>query len=159
MIGAIGNDLTTTRRTGNASSGNGTADFADAFQSATIAATASPASFRVSHGRSAETGPTVEETESNKLNEAIAAFKKELSLTPAERVRRDVLKSMDLTEEAIEALPPEKRVEVEQRVAMEVARRMKIMDGRSASPVAATFGQSGGGAAFDNSARALYGSP
>lgn len=137
MIGAIGNDLTTTRRTGNAFPGNGAADFADAFQSATIAATASPASFRTSHARSAETGPTVEETESNKLNEAIAAFKKELSLTPAERVRRDVLKSMDLTEEAIDAMPAKERVEIEQKVAMEVARRMKVMRGGEAGPATA----------------------
>jgi hypothetical protein len=137
MIGAIGNDLTTTRRTGNAFYGNGAADFADAFQSATIAATASPASFRTGHARSAETGPTVEEDESNRLNEAIAAFKKELSLTPAERVRRDVLKSMDLTEEAIDAMPAKERVEIEQKVAMEVARRMKVMRGGEAGPATA----------------------
>ncbi|KQN79894.1 hypothetical protein ASE90_16335 [Sphingomonas sp. Leaf67] len=73
-----------------------------------------------------------------RLDEAVAAFKKELSLTPAQRVRRDVLKIMDLTEEAIEALPPKERVEAEQKVAMEVARRMKTMQGGAATQASMT---------------------
>ncbi|MDJ0275829.1 hypothetical protein QLH51_03280 [Sphingomonas sp. 2R-10] len=63
-------------------------------------------------------------------------------MTPAERMRRDVLKSMNLTEEAIEALPAEERVETEERIAREVARRMEIMTGgldRPASVAAGTL--------------------
>lgn len=59
-----------------------------------------------------------------KLREALEAFRKESTLTPAERTRREVLKAMDLTEEAIEAMPPEKRAAIEEKIAEEVARRM-----------------------------------
>lgn len=130
MIRSIGNDQSTigTRPSGTRSSAT---PFSEVFGSlASTDATASPSSFTVRHTsagrRESVTGETAESTP---LKEAIAAFKKELSLTPAERARRDVLKSMDLTEEAIEALPPMERVAVQEKVAMEVARRTRIMQG------------------------------
>lgn len=130
MIRSIGNDQTTV---GTPSSGTRPAatHFAEVFGSLTANdPTASPPSVTTRSSSAGNHASAAEEaTESATLKEALAAFKKELSMTPAERVRRDVLKSMDLTEEAIETLPPKERAEVEQKVAMEVARRMKIMQG------------------------------
>ncbi|MHA6723493.1 hypothetical protein [Sphingomonas sp. RS2018] len=60
-----------------------------------------------------------------KLNGARDAFRKETSLTPAQRARRDVLDAMDLTEEAIKAMPPEQQGDIEQTIATEVARRLR----------------------------------
>ncbi|WP_242194945.1 hypothetical protein [Sphingomonas hankookensis] len=88
-------------------------------------------SFTISHPapvRESEQTTAVN-ADTDRLDAALAAFKKKMSMTPAERVRRDVLKSMNLTEEAVEALPPEERAEIEQKVAMEVARRVKVMEG------------------------------
>lgn len=63
-----------------------------------------------------------------KLQDALAAFRKEATLTPAERARRDVLAKMDLTEEAIEAMSPEMRKATEEKIAAEVARRLAILE-------------------------------
>lgn len=128
MIGSITNKLTGSDAPTTSARPAGTR-FSDAFQAATAEDTTSTALFATRHTATVEPDDSPENA---RLKEAVAAFKKELSLTPAERVRRDVLKNMDLTEEAIEALPAEKRVEVEQKVAMEVARRMKVMRGGEA---------------------------
>ncbi len=63
-----------------------------------------------------------------KLQEALAAFRKEATMTPAERARRDVLEKMDLTEDAIEAMSPEQRKATEDKIAAEVARRLAIAE-------------------------------
>ncbi|KQM38085.1 hypothetical protein [Sphingomonas sp. Leaf10] len=136
MIASITNDQVTANPTRSSSRVAGTR-FCDVFQSAAVDKTGLAAGLP---GRHEPQIAAAGDAESARLNEAVAAFKKEISMTPAERVRRDVLKSMDLTEEAIKELSPKDRVEVEQKVAIEVARRMKIMDGRSASPVASISG-------------------
>ncbi len=132
MIRSIGNDLTTIAARASIVPTSAT-PFADLFGSLGASGSAAPgSSFTTRHAAADDSGRATEEAaESAKLNEAVAAFKKELSLTPAERVRRDVLKSMDLTEQAIEALPPKQRVETEEKIAREVARRMEIMHGRT----------------------------
>lgn len=61
-----------------------------------------------------------------KLNDAIAHFKKEASLTPAQRARRDVLKTMNLTEDAIKAMSPEQQKATEQKIADAVAERLRL---------------------------------
>lgn len=125
MIAAIGPDRTTTPAMRSALAPSGAASFAAAFEAVTAPsfAISRPSPLREREGAATANADT------DRLDAALAAFKKEMSLTPAERVRRDVLKSMALTEEAIETLPPEERAEVEQKVAMEVARRMKAMQG------------------------------
>lgn len=134
MINALGSDRITMPTTRSGMTASGTASFAATFDTLTAPSftVSRPAPVRESERATAATADT------DRLDAALAAFRKELSLTPAERVRRDVLKSMDLTEEAIEALPPKERVEVEQKVAMEVARRMKIMQGGSAAAAGST---------------------
>ena len=57
------------------------------------------------------------------LDEALAAFEKEARMTPQQRIRRDVLKDQNLTEEALEAMPPDQRKAVEDKIAPEIARR------------------------------------
>lgn len=76
---------------------------------------------------------------SAKLDAALAAFRKEATMTPAERVRREVLKDMKLTEDALKAMPAEQRQSLEKTIAEEVARRMKArgIDGGSAKDRAA----------------------
>lgn len=134
MINALGSDRMTMPTTRSGMTASGTASFAATFDTLTAPSftVSRPAPVRESERATPATADT------DRLDAALAAFRKELSLTPAERVRRDVLKSMDLTEEAIEALPPKERVEAEQKVAMEVARRMKIMQGGSAAAAGST---------------------
>ncbi len=131
MLDAITNRSMATdpsRTTAPPASGAG---FAAAFRSV-VAGHGEPAAGRTSQP---ERKTATDDADRARLDEAVAAFKKELSLTPAQRVRRDVLKSMNVTEAAIEALPPKERVEIEQKVAMEVARRMKILQGGTAVAV------------------------
>lgn len=60
-----------------------------------------------------------------KMKEAIAAFVKEASLTPAQRIRRDVLKDMKITEDDLKAMPPADRELAEKTIGEEVARRLE----------------------------------
>ncbi|MBW6528544.1 hypothetical protein KZ813_17005 [Sphingomonas sp. RHCKR7] len=55
-----------------------------------------------------------------KLRAAVEAFKKEASMTPSQRARRDVLKAMKLTEKDLEAMSADERKATEKRIAEEV---------------------------------------
>ncbi|MFD1786810.1 hypothetical protein ACFSC3_04415 [Sphingomonas floccifaciens] len=117
MIGAIGNDLggIGRRSIDTVTTGSDSTDFGALIAST---GTPSPAKAPPPTDRRALDADT-------KLRNALAAFRKEASMTPAERARRDVLESMDLTEEAIEAMTPEQRKATEDKIAAEVARRMR----------------------------------
>lgn len=62
---------------------------------------------------------------STKLAEALEAFRKEGRMTPAERMRRQVMKDMKLTEDDLKAMPPEQRDALEKTIGEEVAMRLK----------------------------------
>ncbi len=141
MIRIIGQERVTTATARPAAVAGGAADFAATF--AATATAAAPPSFTLSRPAPPRESDrtTSERVDADRLDQALASFRKELSLTPAERVRRDVLKTMELTEEAIEALPPKERVEIEQKVAREVARQMAIMNRRSTGAAHAADGE------------------
>jgi hypothetical protein len=63
---------------------------------------------------------------SDKLRDALTAFEKEARMTPAERARRDILEDMELTEDALKAMPAEKRNVIEDAIAKEVAKRLAL---------------------------------
>ncbi|MDP1028308.1 hypothetical protein Q5H91_13880 [Sphingomonas sp. KR1UV-12] len=69
---------------------------------------------------------TAEEA-NTKLKAAITAFRKEAALTPAQRIRRDVLKDMKLTEDDLKAMPEAEREVAEKKIGEEVARRLKLI--------------------------------
>lgn len=66
---------------------------------------------------------------SSELLDALEAFRKAATMTRHERIRRDVLEAMDLTQEAIDALPPTERKLVEEKVTAEVERRLRVVSG------------------------------
>ena len=69
---------------------------------------------------------TVEEV-NTKLKAAIVAFTKEASMTPAQRIRRDALKDMKLTEDELKAMAPAEREVAEKKIGEEVARRLELL--------------------------------
>ena len=73
-------------------------------------------------------------TGSAKLDAALEAFRKEGKMTPAERMRRQVMKEMKITEDDLKAMPPEQRDAPEKKIGEEVALRLKKLgiDGGSA---------------------------
>ncbi|WP_426289604.1 hypothetical protein [Sphingomonas sp. DC4900] len=73
-------------------------------------------------------------TGSAKLDAALEAFRKEGKMTPAERMRRQVMKEMKITEDDLKAMPPEQRDATEKKIGEEVALRLKKLgiDGGSA---------------------------
>lgn len=73
---------------------------------------------------------------SDKLRDALTAFEKEARMTPAERARRDILEDMELTEDALKAMPAEKRNTIEDAIAKEVAKRLALA--RSVATTAAS---------------------
>lgn len=64
-------------------------------------------------------------TGSAKLDAALEAFRKEGKMTPAERMRRQVMKEMKITEDDLKAMPPERRDAIEKKIGEEVALRLK----------------------------------
>ncbi len=64
-------------------------------------------------------------TGSAKLDAALEAFRKEGKMTPAERMRRQVMKEMKITEDDLKAMPPEQRDATEKKIGEEVALRLK----------------------------------
>jgi hypothetical protein len=73
---------------------------------------------------------------SDKLRDALTAFEKEARMTPAERARRDILEDMELTEEALKAMPAGKRNAIEDSIAKEVATQLTFA--RSVATTAAS---------------------
>ncbi len=64
--------------------------------------------------------------ETDRLDAAIAAYRRESTMTPLERARRDVLQDMKLSEEQIAAMPPADREAVEKVIAEAVAKRLRL---------------------------------
>ncbi|WP_295560790.1 hypothetical protein [uncultured Sphingomonas sp.] len=64
-------------------------------------------------------------TGSAKLDAALEAFRKEGKMTPAERMRRQVMKDMKITEDDLKAMPPDQRDAMEKTIGEEVALRLK----------------------------------
>jgi hypothetical protein len=119
MIGAILGRDSIPRRPLLAANGPRRAGF-DALMTRSAAASDPAPRKSLSSAPAADTAP---------FDDALATFRKEASMTRQERIRRDVVKAMELTEEAIDAMPPALQKDVEYRVAAEVARRMKVADG------------------------------
>lgn len=59
-------------------------------------------------------------------NAALEAFKAYMAMTPAEKMRDSILKEMGMTEEEIEALPPEQQKAVEEEIAQRMEERAKM---------------------------------
>lgn len=66
-----------------------------------------------------------------RLQSAIADFRKQAQLTPAQRLakalRQDVLREMKLAEDDIQAMSPDRRAAIERKIGDEVARRMALL--------------------------------
>ena len=59
-------------------------------------------------------------------NAALEAFKAYMAMTPAEKMRDSILKEIGMTEEEIEALPPEQQKAVEEEIALRMEERAKM---------------------------------
>ena len=59
-------------------------------------------------------------------NTALEAFKAYMAMTPAEKMRDSILKEIGMTEEEIEALPPEQQKAVEEEIAQRMEERAKM---------------------------------
>ena len=59
-------------------------------------------------------------------NAALEAFKAYMAMTPAEKMRDSILKEIGMTEEEIEALPPEQQKAVEEEIAQRMEERAKM---------------------------------
>lgn len=59
-------------------------------------------------------------------NAALEAFKAYMAMTPAEKMRDNILKEIGMTEEEIEALPPEQQKAVEEEIAQRMDERAKM---------------------------------
>lgn len=57
---------------------------------------------------------------------ALQAFKAYMAMTPAEKIRDRILKEMGLTEEDIEAMPPEQQKAVEETIAQHMKERAQM---------------------------------
>lgn len=78
------------------------------------------------HYPTAPRPPSAEEI-NTRLKTAIESFRKEASLTPAQRMRREVLKSLNLTEDALKAMPEADREAAEKKIGEEIARRLALL--------------------------------
>ncbi|WP_166753206.1 hypothetical protein [Sphingomonas insulae] len=85
-------------------------------------ATTPPAGPQAPSGAGATTSAV---TPGQKLDAAMAAYKREAQMTPVERARRDVLKDKKLTEEQIAAMSAADHEATEKMIAEEVAKRLK----------------------------------
>lgn len=59
-------------------------------------------------------------------NGALEAFKAYMEMTPAEKLRDSILKEIGMTEEEIDALPPEQQKAVEEEIAERMQERAKM---------------------------------
>ena len=59
-------------------------------------------------------------------NAALEAFKAYMAMTPAEKMRDNILKEIGMTEEEIEALPPEQQKAVEEEIVQRMDERAKM---------------------------------
>ena len=57
---------------------------------------------------------------------AVKAFREYMAMTPAEKMRDAILKEMGLTEEEIDALPPEKQEAIEKQIAERMQQRAEL---------------------------------
>ncbi|MES2337241.1 MAG: hypothetical protein V4537_03995 [Pseudomonadota bacterium] len=108
--------------------------FADIFATATAGASTPQV-----EGRRATDVPAVPVDTEADLATALAAFRKEASLTPTQRARRDVIEAMGLSEDASKAMPPEQRETVEAKIAAEVARRLRVAGSGARTGIAGTL--------------------
>ncbi|MEH3046796.1 hypothetical protein [Sphingomonas adhaesiva] len=66
----------------------------------------------------AASSPTVADAQRpSQLEEALKAFEKEARMTPQQRIRRDVLKEHQLTDESLDAMTPAERKQIEDKIA------------------------------------------
>lgn len=62
---------------------------------------------------------------------ALEAFQAYMAMTPAEKMRDHILKEMGLSEEDIEAMPPEQQKAVEEMIAQRMKERAQMQGARS----------------------------
>ena len=62
------------------------------------------------------------------FGDVMSAFTKEARMTPAQRIRRDVLKDHRLTEESLAAMTPAERKVIEDRIAPIIKRRVEVAE-------------------------------
>lgn len=80
----------------------------------------------------AEDETTVSGKPATDANDALyEEFSKWAKMTPAEKIRAQVLESMGLTEESLQAMQPEERAAVEKQIAEEIKRQLGGNDGKS----------------------------
>ena len=80
------------------------------------------------------------------FQQALEAFLKEASKTPAERARDEVLKQHGLSEEAYRALPPEQKKAVDAEIVAAVQRTLRAHPGKGFNGADAVALAAGGGA-------------
>ncbi|ATH82158.1 hypothetical protein NLY39_11890 [Pseudomonas sp. KHPS1] len=73
-------------------------------------------------------------------NAALEAFQAYMAMTPAEKLRDGILKEMGLSEEDIEALPPEQQKAVEEEIAQRMQERAE-MQAKSEDAESLSYGQ------------------
>ena len=66
---------------------------------------------------------------SNNINGTEQSFLNYAKMTPAQRIRDQILKSMGLTEQQLDVLPPAQRQAAEQKIAQEVKERLAGQNG------------------------------
>lgn len=76
---------------------------------------------------------TLKQEKAERESESLLSEFKELSrMSPAERLRKEILEAMDLTEEGLAQMPPEQRAAVEEEIRRALKERLGIDEPRQA---------------------------
>ncbi|MFD2205584.1 hypothetical protein [Kiloniella antarctica] len=73
----------------------------------------------------ANLGAKTEPTKTNSHKDAVEAYRDIVGKTPGERMRAQVLRSLGLTEEQLEQLPPDERKKVEEQISQLIDEKVK----------------------------------
>lgn len=76
----------------------------------------------------------------NEGDAALEAFKAYMAMTPAEKLRDSILKDIGMTEEEIQALPPEQQKAVEEEIAQRMQERAELQANAERSPDEQVYG-------------------
>ncbi|MFI8479090.1 hypothetical protein ACIGCM_00760 [Pseudomonas sp. NPDC078700] len=79
------------------------------------------------------------ESSSGSGSAALDEFKKYMDMTPAEKMRDSILKELGLTEEELDAMPPEQQTAVEEKIVQRIKERSEVAisggnDGQKSNP-------------------------
>jgi hypothetical protein len=98
------------------------------------AATAKPAAS--SSGASASSGATALDPNASQGNSIVQEFRNYAKMNPIDRLRANIMKSMNVTQQQIDAMPPAQQQAIEQKIEQLVKEQMqKNVDGQSKGQV------------------------